>query len=46
MDRETLFELVLQLPEDEQEEAMSELAELDESDEQVQEQFDELMADS
>jgi len=46
MDRETLFELVLQLPEDEQEEAMSELAELDESDEQVEKQFEELMADS
>jgi len=30
MNRETLFELVLQLPEEQQEEAMSELAELDE----------------
>lgn len=44
MDRETLFELILQLPDEQQEEAMSELG-LDESDGQVQEQFDELMAD-
>jgi hypothetical protein len=45
MDRETLFDLILQLPDEQQEEAMSELG-LDESDEQVEKQFDELMADS